>query len=252
MKKTFFTLFIIITAILPSKGQEKRVVELTAQEILSRVDEVLRYPKGQLNGSLTHIFPDGRTLNIVIKGSISDEDYLFVLGSYERGDQFKVLYNLGGEDIWVYSLTSLQLFHKIDVDKFDPVLATNFSFFDISNADFQSNYTAKIEGDSLIKGKECYRLRCDPILKKGEYGKITLYVTKTDFIPLKIDYFDSDMVIMKSMSIAQTVQVGGRQFPVRYDMLHVKSGTLSILNFNKLDPAVIFSKDIFRHQMLGQ
>jgi hypothetical protein len=39
--------------------QDTREVELQAQEILARVDEVLRYPEGLLKGQLSHIFPDG-------------------------------------------------------------------------------------------------------------------------------------------------------------------------------------------------
>jgi len=191
-------------------------------------------------------------VNINLKGSITGEDFLFVVSSNERGDQFKILYNLNGEDIWVYNIMSLQLFHKIDVDRFDPILGTNFSYLDLSNADFQANYTARIEGDSVVKGRECYRLNCDPIFQKGDYGKLIMFVSKGDFIPLKIDYYDQDKVITKSMSIAQVANMSGKNFPIRYDMLHVKSGTLTILKFFNVDPKVTFNKDIFRHQTLGQ
>jgi hypothetical protein len=237
---------------LPAEAQERRVIELSAQEILARVDAVLRYPKGLLTGSLTHISPNGKSVNLSLKGNISDDDFLFVVSSSDRGDQLKILYNLGGEDIWVYNIHSLQMSHKIDVDRFDPVLGTNFSYVDLSNADFQANYNSKIDGDSLIKGRECYRLTLDPIFKKGEYGRLVMFVSKGDFLPLKIDYYDTDKVISKSMSIAQTTQLEGRSFPVRYDMLHVKSGTLSILKFFDVDAKTTFRKDIFRHQTLGQ
>lgn len=233
-------------------GQEKRTIELSAQEILAHVDEVLRYPKGSLSGSITHIYPTGKSFTLFLKGSISDEDFLFVVGNSDRGDQFKVLYNLGGEDIWVYNIASLQLFHKIDIDKFDPVLATNFSFVDLSNADYQANYNAKIDGETVVKGKECYRVKLEPIFKKGDYGYLVAFVSKGDFVPLKIDYYDRDRVIVKSMSVAQLAQFSGRSFPVRYDMLNVKTGTLSILTFFNVDPSVTFNKDIFRHQTLGQ
>ena len=173
-------------------------------------------------------------------------------GTADRGDQFKVLYNLGGEDIWVYNIHALQLFHKIDVDKYDPLMSTNFTYMDLSNADLQSNYIAKIEGDAVIKNKECYKMGLEPIFKKGEYGRLSLYVSKADFIPLKMDFYDQDKVIIKSMSISQTASFGSRTFPVRYDMLHVKSGTLSILKFFNVDDKSSFNKEIFRHQTLGQ
>jgi hypothetical protein len=92
----------------------------------------------------------------------------------------------------------------------------------------------------------------DPIFKKGEYGLLTLFVAKDSYIPMKIDYYDRDKVIIKSMSVSQAASFGNRTFPVRYDMLHVKSGTLSILKFFGVDDKVSFNKDIFRHQTLGQ
>jgi Outer membrane lipoprotein-sorting protein len=236
----------------PVVSQERRAIELTAQEILARVDVVMKYPKGLLTGSLTHISPDGKSINLMLRGNISDEDFLFIVSSSDRGDQIKILYNLGGEDIWVYNIHSIQLFHKIDVDRFDPILGSNFSYVDISNADFQANYNGRIDGSSVVKGKECYRIACDPIFKKGEYGRIVIFVSKDDYIPLKIDYYDQDKVITKSMSVAQVAQFSGRNFPVRYDMLHVKSGTLSILKFFNVDDKITFGKDIFRHQTLGQ
>jgi len=256
MRKKIISLIAFICATVSAVNtvysQEKRTVELSAQEILARMDEILRYPKGALSGSITHIYPDGKSFTIFLKGNIADEDYLFVVSSSERGDQFKVLYNLGGEDIWVYNIASLQLFHKIDIDKYDPLLATNFSFIDLSNADYQANYNAKIEGESIIKGKECFKLKLEPIFKKGDYGNLVAFVSKSDFIPMKIDYYDQDRVIIKSMSVAQVAQYAGKNFPVRYDMLNVKSGTLSIMKFFNVDSSVSFKKEIFRHQLLGQ
>ena len=248
----FFLLLSVSFQFSRAFSQEKRIVELTAQEILARADSLLRYPKGVLSGSITHIYPNGKSFNVVLKGNISDDDFLFLVGTPDRGDQFKVLYNLGGEDIWVYNLNALQLSHKIDVDKYDPLLNTNFSFLDLSNADFQSNYIARIDGDAIIKGKECYRMSLDPIFKKGEYGLLTLFIAKDSYLPMKIDFYDQDKVIIKSMSISQAATYGSRLFPVRYDMLHVKSGTLSILKFFGVDDKATFNKDIFRHQTLGQ
>lgn len=235
-----------------SHSQNTTTIELTAQEILSRVDAVMRYPVGLLTGSLTHIMPDGRSSNFLLKGSISTDDYLFVVGSSERGDLYKILYNLGGEDIWVYRINSLELFHKMDVDRFESVVGTNFTYLDLSNADFQSNYNAILDGIVPVKGRECYRLQCEPIFKKGEYGRIVVFASKGDFIPLKIDYYDQDKVIIKSMAVSQTVDDNGRIFPVRYDMLHIRSGTLTILKFFKVDSKITFKSEMFMHQTLGQ
>ncbi len=232
-------------------SQDTRQIELTAQEILAKTDMLLQYPSGLMNGSLTHITPDGQSYNLDVEISSSGENSLFILGNKKRGKQVKILYNLGGEDIWVYDILALKMYHKIDIDRFDPVLETNYSFTDLSNADLQSNYTGEIVGDAFIKGKEAFKLNLDPIDKKGQYGKLVLYTDKADFMPLRIDFHDQDKVVRKTMSVAQVAEFDGRKFPIRYDMMDISRGTLTVFKIFKRDKNVKFQDKIFRHENLG-
>jgi outer membrane lipoprotein-sorting protein len=234
-----------------SISQEDRKIELNAQGILARVDKFFEYPKGLLKGMIKHIRPDGSAMSISFTGCVFQEDFLFTFNSRERGNQMKVLYNLGGEDIWVYNIHELKLFHKMGIDKFDSLLATNYSFLDLSNADFQSNYTATITGEAVVKGSDVYTLVLKPIAKGGEYGMITLYVTKDRFMPLRIDYHDRDKAIFKFMSIVKVREGGSRVIPVRYDMMNIRQGTVTIFNISEIDESASFNPEIFRPERLG-
>lgn len=241
----------IFSSILPVKAQEGRQIEITAQEILARVDSIMAYPNGQLKGEIKHITPDGKSSINNFKASIARENSLFQFASIQRGEQLRVLYNLNGEDVWVYSPLSIQLFHKMDIDKYDPILATNFTYIDLSNADLQSNYIATITGPAIVRGQDALKLDLQPIYKKGAYGKLTLYVAKTSYLPLRIDYHDVDNVIYKTLALVQLKEEGKRVFPVRYDMLNIAEGTVTIMNINEIDSNAVFSPEIFMHQNLG-
>ncbi len=241
---------LLITASLAA--QESRQVELTAQEILARVDEVMDYPEGELQGNLMHIMPNGKSNNVKLEGYIAKEDSIFTFSSTNRGKELRVLYNLNGEDIWVYDLLSLNLFHKVDIDRYDQLFDSNFNFLDLSNADFQSNYTAKIIKTSTYKGKSVIILSLDPIFKGGNYGKLTLYVVRKDYVPMRIDYHDRDKVITKTLTISKIATFNNRTFPVRYDMLHISSGTLTILQFNDYDGKISYPSSMFRHEQLSK
>ncbi|MBN1496616.1 MAG: outer membrane lipoprotein-sorting protein [Spirochaetes bacterium] len=234
-----------------SISQEDRKIELNAQGILARVDKMFEYPPGNLKGVMKHIRPDGSAATISINGRISQEDYLFTFSSRERGDQLKVLYNLGGEDIWVYNIHSLKLFHKLSIDKYDEILSTNFTFLDMSNADFQSNYTASISGDAFVKGNDVWKLILKPIAKGGMYGMLTLYVTKDRFIPVRIDYHDRDKAIFKFMTVVRIKENNGRIIPLRYDMMNIRQGTVTIISFTEMDDGATFDSEIFRSEKLG-
>ncbi len=237
--------------LLPLHSQEKREIELTAQEILARVDRILDYPQGLIKGKMVHITPDGRSKVIELVGSITEEDYLFKFNSKSRGDELKILYNLRGEDIWVYQILAIKLFNKRGVDRFDPILATNYCYIDLSNADLQSNYTATITDEAFIKGRDTYKLRLVPVMRGGNYGLLTIYVSKKDYIPLRIDYHDPDKVIFKTLSIAKVINRNKRIIPVRYDMLDIKKGTVTLLEFFGFDDDIQFDKKIFIHENLG-
>lgn len=247
------TVLLVLAALSPrGTAQEDRKIELTAQGILARVDRILEYPTGQIKGLMKHITPDGRATLVNFTGSIAKDDYLFVFSSRERGQQLKVLYNLGGEDVWVYNIHSLKLFHKLGVDKYDAVLSTNYTFMDLSRATLQSNYTATIDGEAVVKGIDSWRLVLKPIFKGGEYGQLTLYVSKDKTIPLRIDYHDRDRAIFKFLTIVEVQEKGSRVVPLRYDMMDIRRGTVTIMNFTEFEPTVTFNKEIFRSEKLGE
>jgi hypothetical protein len=244
------SLFFVFTG--TTVSQEDRKIELNAQGILARVDKVFEYPRGLIKGILKHIRPDGTATTINFTGCISQEDYLFTFSSKERGDQLKVLYNLGGEDIWVYNIHALKLFHKLAIDKYDDILSTNFTYIDMSNADFQSNYTATIVGDAFVKGIDAWKLVLKPIVKGGEYGMLTLYVTKDKFVPIRIDYHDRDKAIFKFLTLVKLKESDNRIVPLRYDMMNIRQGTVSIVYFSEIEEGTTFDKQIFRSEKLGE
>ncbi len=254
MKRILFLIILTANTVIyePAFSQKKDTVEITAQGILARVDRIMQYPEGEIQGRLKHITPDGKSFDIEFKGDIARNDFLFFYSSSSRGESFKVLYNMGGEDIWVYNIHSIKLSHKMGIDKYDRLMSTNYSFIDLSNADFQSNYNARITGKTLIKGVECYKLTLDPIFDGSEYGVLFMYVSVDKYIPLRIDYHDRDKVIFKFLSIAKTMEKDGRIIPIRYDMLNIKDGTVSILSMTKFDETIKYSGEIFRPEKLGE
>ena len=114
------------------QAQEKDSVEITAQSILAKVDRIMQYPEGEIRGRMKHILPDGNSFSVDFKGNITKNDFLFHFSSTSRGESLKVLYNMGGEDVWVYNIHALKLFHKMGIDKYDLISGTNFSFIDLS------------------------------------------------------------------------------------------------------------------------
>ncbi|NMB64519.1 MAG: hypothetical protein GYA16_06575, partial [Spirochaetes bacterium] len=101
-----------------SVAQADREIELTAQEILARVDRIMEYPDGIIKGYMMHITPDGSSQKLQITGYINKNQFLFDIVKPARGSMQKILYRIGGEDLWVYDMAARALFHKMGIDKY--------------------------------------------------------------------------------------------------------------------------------------
>ena len=245
------SIFVFIASI-TTYSQEVRDIELDAAKILAQVDKIFQYPNGLIKGTLKHIKPDGNSFIFQVTGNITKDDFLFTFNSRSRGLLLKVLYKLQGEDIWVYDAPSLKLFHKLKIDKYDSILTTNFYYIDLSNADYRSNYQAKVLGKTMYKGYQTYRLQLKPLFAGGQYGKLTMYVSTIKYYPLRIDFHDKDMAIVKFMTISKIKEKAGKIIPLRYDMMDIRQGTVSILYFYDFDHSIKYNKELFRSTKLGQ
>ena len=101
-------------------------------------------------------------------------------------------------------------------------------------------------------GYDSFKLKLIPLMRGENYGLLTLYVEKKNFIPLRIDYHDTDTVIFKTLSVAKVITRNNKIIPVRYDMLDIRKGTVTLLEFFGFDENIQFDKRIFRHQNLGE
>ena len=70
-------IIVIFINISGSRAQERREAELSAKEILAKVDNILRYPEGLAKGKMVHITSDRRSIDIKIAGFIAKENYIF-------------------------------------------------------------------------------------------------------------------------------------------------------------------------------
>jgi hypothetical protein len=234
-----------------SISQASRKGDLNAQEILTRVDRTFSYPQGIVRGVIKHIRPDGASSFLSFKGLIAGEDSLFTFSGSERGDQLKILYNLGGKEIWVYDVLALKLFHKTGMHRYDEILSTNFDYIDFAHSPFQSNYTASVQGPAFVKGIDAYELALHPIANDGAYGGLTMYVSRDRFIPLRIDFLDRDKAVLKVMTVAKVLENDTRTVPIRYDMMNIRRGTVTIMSFTGFDGTATFDREIFRPEKLG-
>lgn len=228
----------------------------TAFEIMDRVFQQLQFAEGHQKLQLTITTKEGKS--VVYKASLYQKQNasFFVFDSMTRGTVLKLLYNDQGQNIYAYMTHDKRLFHKKYLDRFENVLGSGFAYLDIGNGSFVDNYQQKIKGTEKNEDGEFTIIENLP-LDKGLYGKILVFVDpKKDNRLKRIDYYDSSMVLMKTLNFtygnlavredkSTTRQV---EFPIRWDMADVSRGTVSTLEFFSVDKTARLDPSLFKKE----
>jgi len=234
----------------PALADDSPPVEIA---ILSRVHAIMQLPEGMSRGRIKHLHPGGSFFTVDFKAMVSGDSSFFVFHSKERDEQLEALYTLGGENIRVHLMHARRLVRKTSADKYEPVLHTNFSYIDFSGYRFADNYMCELSGEEDVNGIPCNKLELKPVFAESLYGRLTLYASKNDLLPLKIEFRGRDFVLIKVLTLVRVARKGDAVVPLRYEMRNIRSGDVSILVFNSFNEKIPASeRDIFSPESMGK
>jgi hypothetical protein len=243
-----------------SKLYSQDIISLPALDIVARVDQYLNYPNGLLQGKLTIIHNDGRTRIYNFDLYKGTSDCLYIFQSKRRGLEEKILFNEEGRIIYVFDALNKKLFTKKDDEKYESAANSGYSYVDISFNPLQANYDPKIIGEEIFEGKSYLRLELKPA-KKEAYNKIYILVDpKKQFRPVRFDYLDKNNLLLKSMTFQFSKmkikklknKFKKEVFNTRRDIIHLSSGTISILEIFSNDLTVKPDKSIYDNGNLNR
>ncbi len=113
-----------------------------------------------------------------------------------KGDSGIATLSLPTGEIYVY----LPMFKKpkkmTNVAESNAFNKSDFSINDMANFGYAENYTAKL----LETTDQVYRVEFIPKAEKPEYGKLVMDIDKANFYPVKTEYYNSKMTLLKVAS----------------------------------------------------
>jgi outer membrane lipoprotein-sorting protein len=237
-------------------AQGKTGIGNTAFEIMDQVFQQLQYSDGHQKLQLTITTREGKTVVYKVSLYQKQNSSFFVFDSLTRGTVLKLLYNDQGQNIYAYQALDKRLFHKKYLDRFESVLGSGFTYVDIANASFIDNYQQKIKGREK-NGEGEFTLIENLPLDKGHYGKLIVFVDpRKDNRVKRIDYYDTAMVLMKTMTFTYGMLpvkedknlVREIEYPVRWDMADLSRGTVSTLEFFSIDKTARLDASLFKKE----
>jgi len=129
---------------------------------------------------------------------------------------------------------------------------------DISNDDvvressMVNDYTHQIIGDTIIEGTACTKVELIPLEDAVVvWGKIHMYISKKDYLQLKVAFFDEDNYLVNTMEASNIGLIGGRNLPRTMTITPAdENNQKTIMHYKALDFNPTFKANFFSVQNL--
>lgn len=149
--------------------------------------------------------------------------------SAARGQAFLMLNN--ADDIWTYFPRTKRVRKLSSSSKNQKVQGSDFSFEDMGSGDsWEKEYNSNNLGSEKYDRTDCWKLESIGIPEQNpSYPKMEVLIRKSDFYPLKIDYFDEDDYVEKTLLLDDIKEIEGVPTAMKMIMKNHSKGTETIM-----------------------
>jgi outer membrane lipoprotein-sorting protein len=118
----------------------------------------------------------------------------------------------------------------------------------VRDSDIVNDYTHKLLGSEKIDGQDTYKLELTPKPQVPVvWDKITLWARKSDFVPLKQDFYNERGEKVRTMTFSNIQNIGDRNYPMTWTITpinkpgHKTTMTIKSLKLNVPIPGHVFT-----------
>ena len=208
------------------------------EKILAEIDQI-RFPQA---------FSMRITLTTVTQGEddkvmVIDVTHKTPLGSFldirspVRSKGTRMLTEEGS--LWMYNPRSGST-KPLRLSPRDAFQGSAFSNSDVSNTTFLDQYKGVFEAEETVDTPEfgrveAWRIRAEATTPEAAYGKIVMWVRKSDLLPLKFDYYAKSGLLFRKMVLSGYKVMAGRLRASKMTMVSMdQTGTRSILTIDQM------------------
>lgn len=116
-------------------------------------------------------------------------------------------------------------------------MGTDFTNDDlVKESSVTDDYTHKLLGDSVVDGRNCYRIQMIPKPDAAiVWGKVIAWIDKKDYLQLRTEFYDEDGTLVNVMRSSEIKLLGGKLLPSKIEMLpQDKQGNKTVLIYESL------------------
>ena len=185
----------------------------TGQELVEKMSEIMTQENSTAIMTQTITTSSGQQRTFEFEMFTADEGektlMRYLKPSAARGQAFLMLNN--ADDIWTYFPRTKRVRKLSSSSKNQKVQGSDFSFEDMGSGDsWEKEYNSNNLGSEKYEKVECWKLESIGIPEQNpSYPKMEVLIRKSDFYPIKIDYFDDNDYIEKTLLMDDIKEIEG-------------------------------------------
>ncbi len=113
-----------------------------------------------------------------------------------------------------------------------------------------TDYSHKILGEEQIVGELCYKIELIP--KEDApvvWGKIIMWISKKDYLSLKVEYYDEDAYLVKTELGKELKTINGRYIPTTFELIPAdEEGNKTVIRIQDIQFNIPIEDSFFSQQ----
>lgn len=189
---------------------------LTAEEIIKRMESNQIHETSRSTGLMKITDRFGTRVKTFTSFSEGEEKSLIEFTNPEEAGQ-KILRT--DDKIYLYFPEAEDIIRLQGAALKDSVMGSDFSYEDMTGGKgLLDSYTVSLEGQDLVRGSSCYRIRLEAIKKDVVYPIQVMWVDTEKFIYLRVMQYSLKGRELKEMNILDYREIAGKNVPVKFEL----------------------------------
>lgn len=207
-----------------------------AKEIIRKADEKRRGDKASTSLTISIIRPTW-TREMDVKSWSFGTEYSLILITSPARDKGTVFLKRDKE-IWNW-IPSIERNVKLPPSMMmQSWMGSDFTNDDlIKESSIVNDYTHKVLGDSMILGRDCWKIELIPKPDAAVvWGRILNWIDKKDFIELRTEMYDEDGYLVNEVVFSEIKNLGGRMLPAIMEFIPAdEEGHKTVIKYHEVD-----------------
>jgi outer membrane lipoprotein-sorting protein len=132
----------------------------------------------------------------------------------------------------------------------DPFLGSDITYADLAGGAHLDDLRHRLLGEETLGGELCYVMEGIPEHRIA-YGKLRGFIRKSDFVPVKAEFFDPEGTLLKEALLSDVRNLGGALLAHRIEVRRA-DGRRTVLTFEDVKVNLGAAPDDFTREALGK